>query len=401
MERLIFHIDVNSAFVSWEAVRRVKNGEPDIRLIPSAVGGDPSSRRSIIAAKSIPAKKYGIITGESVASAIKKCPELLVVPADFELYRECSKAFKDICRAYAPVVEEFSIDECFLDLTGTGLIYPDPINLAYEIKDRIRDELGFTVNVGVARNKVCAKMASDFEKPDMVHTLFPDEIESKMWPLPVGDLLFIGKSSAKRLNNAQIRTIGDLANADIKYLETVLGKKMSAQAKNYANGIDFSPVSDERSEAKSFSHDMTLEYDVTTTEAANRILLAISDKVSERMRRHGVKAYCVAVTIRYLDFTSRSHQRQLPEAIDTSREVYEAARSLMQEVWKDKRPLRLISITLSNLTRDTFGEQFTFFESDARKTRERDEKLDKAMDAIKQKFGSAAVRRAGTIDVEK
>ena len=401
MERLIFHIDVNSAFVSWEAVRRVKNGEPDIRLIPSAVGGDPNSRRSIIAAKSIPAKKYGIVTGEAVSSAIRKCPTLLVVPADFDLYKECSKAFKDICRSYAPVVEEFSIDECFLNFTGTGLIYPDPINLAYEIKDRIRDELGFTVNVGVARNKVCAKMASDFEKPDKVHTLFPDEIESKMWPLPVGDLLFIGKSSAKRLNDAQIRTIGDLANADIKYLETVLGKKMSIQAKNYANGIDFSPVSDERSEAKSFSHDMTLEYDVTTSEAANRILLAISDKVSERMRRHGAKAYCVAVTIRYLDFTSRSHQKQLAEAVDTSREVYEAARQLMRELWTDRRPLRLISITLSNLTKDTFGEQFTLFESGARKTRERDEKLDKAMDDIKRKYGSEAVRRAGTIDVEK
>ena len=203
-ERLIFHIDVNSAFLSWEAVRRVRRGEPDLRLIPSAVGGDPKSRRGIIVAKSIPAKKFGVTTGEPVAMALKKCPELVLVKSDFRLYSRCSKAFKDICREYAPAVEEFSIDECFLDLTGTSQIYPDPIALAYEIKDKIRDELGFTVNVGVARNKLCAKMASDFEKPDRVHTLFPEEVKEKMWPLPVRDLLFVGKKSAERLNGGGI-----------------------------------------------------------------------------------------------------------------------------------------------------------------------------------------------------
>ena len=174
-DRLIFHIDVNSAFLSWEAVRRVKNGEPDLRLIPSCVGGDPQSRRSIVSAKSIPAKRYQIHTGEPVSMALRKCPELVVVRPDFALYKEYSKAFKDICRLYAPVVEEFSIDECFMDFTGTKLLYPDPAALAYEIKDRIRDELGFTVNIGIARNKLCAKMASDFEKPDKVHTLFPED----------------------------------------------------------------------------------------------------------------------------------------------------------------------------------------------------------------------------------
>ena len=213
-ERLIFHVDVNSAFLSWEAARRVKNGESDLREIPSCIGGDPESRRGVVLAKSIPAKKYKVKTGEPLSAALRKCPGLVIARPDFKLYTQCSKAFKDICRSYAPVVEEFSIDECFMDLTGTEHMYPDPIALAVTLKDRIRDELGFTVNVGIARNKLCAKMASDFEKPDKVHTLFPDEIESKMWPLPVGDLLFIGGSSAARLREAHIQTIGDLAHAD-------------------------------------------------------------------------------------------------------------------------------------------------------------------------------------------
>lgn len=185
MERLIFHVDVNSAFLSWEAASRVKAGEPDLREIPSAVGGDPRTRTGIIVAKSIPAKKYGVQTGEPVAMALRKCPNLVVVPSDFRLYTKNSQAFKAICKSYAPAMESFSIDEVFLDMTGTSLIYPDPIATACEIKDKIYQELGFTVNVGISTNKLLAKMASDFEKPNKVHTLFPEEIPAKMWPLPI------------------------------------------------------------------------------------------------------------------------------------------------------------------------------------------------------------------------
>ena len=198
-ERLIFHVDVNSAFLSWEAARRVKEGLPDLREIPSCIGGDPKSRRGIVVAKSIPAKKYGVTTGEPVALALRKCPDLVCVPGDFALFDRCSRAFKKICASYAPVMESFSIDEVFLDMSGTHLIYPDPVAVAHEIKDKIRDELGFTVNVGIGTNKLLAKMASDFEKPDKVHTLFPSEIPEKMWPLPVRDLLFLGKASEQKL----------------------------------------------------------------------------------------------------------------------------------------------------------------------------------------------------------
>lgn len=242
MSRLIFHIDVNSAFLSWESARRVKEGLPDLRDIPACIGGDPKKRTGIVVAKSIPAKKYGIQTGEPMAMALRKCPELVIVQSDFELYVKCSRAFKEICASYTPIMESFSIDEVFLDMTGMSLLYPDPIAAAHEIKDRIHRELGFTVNVGISTNKLLAKMASDFEKPDKVHTLFPEEIESRMWPLPVRNLLFLGKASEKKLNEVGIHTIGDLARVKESDIQVLLGNKNGHQLYQYARGIDDSPV---------------------------------------------------------------------------------------------------------------------------------------------------------------
>ena len=266
----------------------MKHGGEDLRTIPSCVGG--SSRRSIVSAKSIPAKAYGIQTGESVFTAMRKCPDLVVVEPDFALYRRCSKAFKQICREYAPVVQEFSIDECFLDFTGTSQIYPDPIALAYEIKDRIRDELGFTVNVGVANNKLCAKMASDFEKPDRVHTLFTEEVPKKMWHLPVGLLFLVGRSSADKLKRNGILTIGDLASCDLDRVKRLLGEKFGIRAWEYAHGIDESPVDDRPRVRKSYSHDITVEENIVTEEQAYAVLLSVVDTVARRMRRDGAKA---------------------------------------------------------------------------------------------------------------
>lgn len=198
-ERIIFHIDVNSAFLSWTAAKMVRDGSPDIRLVPSVISGSPDKRTSVVLAKSIPAKKYGVKTGEPVSAALRKCPSLVTAPPDFKLYSDCSAKFMDICRAYTPCLEKFSIDECFLDMSGTENIYPDIVAVAYEIKDKIKNELGFTVNVGIGSNKLLAKMASDFEKPDKVHTLFSYEIEKKMWCLPVSDLLYLGRATAQKL----------------------------------------------------------------------------------------------------------------------------------------------------------------------------------------------------------
>lgn len=392
-ERLIFHVDVNSAFLSWEAARRVKEGLPDLREIPSCIGGDPKSRLGIVVAKSIPAKKYGVTTGEPVALALRKCPDLVCVPGDFALFDRCSRAFKKICASYAPVMESFSIDEVFLDMSGTHLIYPDPVAVAHEIKDKIRDELGFTVNVGIGTNKLLAKMASDFEKPDKVHTLFPSEIPEKMWPLPVRDLLFLGKASEQKLLRAGIKTIGDMAKSDEAEIRQLLGDKNGRQLYRYANGIDDSPVRSEREEAKGYSAETTVEEDIVTYEQALSLLLAQCDVVAARMRRDGKKCSCVAVTYRTLDFKTRSHQKNFEDPTDVTEEIFAQVKKLLYECWKCE-PLRLIGVALTDLTSDEF-RQMSLFENT--EDREKQKKVDETIDDIRRRFGNGMIVRGSTI----
>ena len=393
MERLIFHVDVNSAFLSWEAARRVANGEEDIRLIPSAIGGDREKRTGVVLAKSIPAKKFGIKTGEPIGMALRKCPDLYLARPDFRLYEQCSKAFMDICREYAPVVEKYSIDECFLDMSGTHRLYPDPVAIAHTIKDKIRDELGFTVNVGIGDCKILAKMASDFEKPDKVHTLFRNEIPQKMWPLPVGDLFTVGSSTAEKLEKSRIRTIGELANSDLFRIQRIVGVKMGQQIWNYANGIDSSPVSSAPEEAKGYSISTTLEEDVVTLQQAHAVLLALTDSVTARMRSDGVKAFCVAVSIRSNDFKTRSHQRKLMDPTDISKEVYQISKQLFGELWDGHTPLRLLGISLTDLTHED-TPQLSLFPDESR---DKARKLDKAYDAINSKFGASTIMRGSSV----
>lgn len=394
MNRLIFHIDVNSAFLSWESVRRVKQGLPDLRNVPACIGGDPRKRTGIVVAKSIPAKKYGIQTGEPVAMALRKCPDLVIVKSDFELYIKCSRAFKEICASYAPVMESFSIDEVFLDMTGTSLIYPDPIKTAHEIKDKIRKELGFTVNVGISTNKLLAKMASDFEKPDKVHTLFPDEIPTKMWPLPVRDLLFLGKASEKKLTGAGICTIGDMAHAKEREIQALLGNKAGHQLWQYAHGIDDSPVRAQPEEAKGFSVETTFNDDIVSVEQVLPILLEQCDIVATRMRRKEKKCTSVSVTFRTLDFRNKSHQTTLANATDLTDEIYKNAKRLFVESWKGE-PLRLIGVALTNLKDESF-EQLSLFEDNEKKERRR--KLDATMDEIRRKYGNDKIKRASIMN---
>lgn len=394
MNRLIFHIDVNSAFLSWESARRVKQGLPDLRNVPACIGGDPRRRTGIVVAKSIPAKKYGVQTGEPVAMALRKCPELVIAKSDFELYIKCSRAFKEICASYAPVMESFSIDEVFLDMTGTSLIYPDPIKTAHEIKDKIRKELGFTVNVGISTNKLLAKMASDFEKPDKVHTLFPDEIPTKMWPLPVRDLLFLGKASEKKLTGAGICTIGDMAHAKEREIQALLGNKAGHQLWQYACGIDDSPVRAQPEEAKGFSVETTFNDDIVSVEQVLPILLEQCDIVATRMRRKEKKCTSVSVTFRTLDFRNKSHQTTLANATDLTDEIYKNAKRLFVESWKGE-PLRLIGVALTNLKDESF-EQLSLFEDNEKKERRR--KLDATMDEIRRKYGNDKIKRASIMN---
>ena len=393
---IIFHIDVNSAYLSWTAVEQLKNGaRTDIRTIPAIIGGDQKSRHGIVLAKSVPAKKYGIQTGEPMGMALQKCPDLVCVPSDFALYDRCSKAFKSICASYAPVMESFSIDEVFLDMTGTGQIYPDPVATACEIKDRIYRELGFTVNVGISTNKLLAKMASDFEKPNKVHTLYLEEVPQKMWPLPVRDLLFLGKASEKKLVQNGIRTIGDLARANEKEIQMLLGEKAGHQLYLSANGIDDSPVKAQREEAKGISVETTFDEDIVSYEQIFPILLSQCDIVAARMRREGKKCNCVAVSFRTLEFKNKSHQRKLDNPTDVTNEIYQNVRQLFQESWSGQ-PLRLIGVALTGLTEDEFI-QMSLFEDP--KKREQQKKLDEAMDNIRKKFGNDKISRASTMNV--
>lgn len=394
---LIFHIDVNSAFLSWEAFYRVnKLGETvDLREIPSAIGGNKETRHGIILAKSTPAKKYNIQTGEPIVNALKKCPNLTIVPPNHSLYVECSNNFIDLLKQYAPVVEQYSIDEAFLDMTGTSKLYKDPIAFAHTLKDEIKTKLGFTVNVGISRNKLLAKMASDFEKPDKVHTLFPEEIETKLWPLPVEDLFFVGPSTAKKLYNLGIYTIGDLARTD---LELIRGhfKKHGEVIWNYANGIDTDDIRKHIPANKGYSHDITLPYDVTDRQTAKHFLLAICETLGARIRAD--KSYISVVAVSFLDneFNQHSKQISLPSSTDVTEKIYEHACNLFDSVW-DNRPIRLLSVHTSKATERSY-EQINMFDSEKY---EKLSKLNSAIDSIRNKYGESSIKRASMMNDKK
>ena len=395
-ERIVFHVDVNSAFLSWEAARRVKAGEADLRCIPSAVGGDRDKRTGIILAKSVPAKRYGVQTGEPVGMALKKCPALTIVKPDFHLYSQCSRAFMDICRQYAPVVEPFSIDECFLDMTGTGHLYPDPVKTADEIRTVIRETLGFTVNIGVGSNKLLAKTAGDFEKPDKTHTLFTREIPEKLWPLPVDALLSVGAATAAKLRRARLDTVGLLAHAELSYVQKILGDKTGLMLHRFANGMDTSPVREFPEDAKGYSVSTTVEENITSRTGALQVLLALTDSVCVRMRRDGAACRVIGVTVRDTDFKTVSHQKKLFSPTDITREIADTARRLLDELWDGSTPLRLLGVSLTDVTKEAW-EQLSLLPDEKK---EKARALDKAMDAIRSKYGTDTIVRGATIHTQ-
>ena len=396
MERLIFHIDVNNAFLSWTAVDLLKKGYPiDIREIPSVIGGDEESRRGIVTAKSPVAKKMGIVTAESLYSARKKCPDLKVFPGDYKLYyHNSNELYKYFC-LFTDKIERYSVDECFLDMTGTELMYPDPIKLAYKMKDEIKEKFGYTVNVGVANNKLCAKMASDFEKPDKVHTLFSYEIEKKMWPLPVGDLFMIGKSSSKALMDLGIKTIGDLAKYDVNLLKRRF-KSMGDMMHEYANGIDFSSVEPRNSSNKSISTTETLPKDIDDINYLHKILLGQANKVGRQARYQHLYAKNVAVIFKTGEFVSYSHQMKLVNPTNVTKEIYEYALKVFDRGWR-REPLRLIGIRLGDLTTDN-NKQISLFDT---KLSESNDKIQKVLDNISDKYGDNVIMPASLKEKDK
>ena len=394
MTPIIFHIDVNSAYLSWTAVEQLKNGAAvDLREIPAIIGGDQKSRHGVVLAKSPAAKRYGIRTGEPVANAFRKCPNLAMYPPDHRMYREKSRQLMEYLRTFTKEIEQVSVDECYMDFTGIADRWNSPVDGAVEIKDGIKERFGFTVNIGISTNKLLAKMASDFEKPDRIHTLYPEEIKEKMWPLPIGELYMAGRSSVEVLKKLEINTIGDLARADLKLITLHL-KSHGKMLWEFANGIGNSIVQSEPDEAKGIGTSTTLSEDAETIEEVRPVFERLAQSVGGRLKKAGKKAGMVSMEIKYYDFRTVSHQIQLDKPSNDPEILKETACSLFLEVWSGE-PVRLLGIRTSKLTDAAAPEQLSIF--DIEMPKEPDEKhkrLKKAMDELNRKFGEGAVMKA-------
>jgi len=397
-DRIIFHVDVNSAFLSWEAVYRLHHlgGSLDLRTIPSAVGGDIAKRHGIILAKSIPAKKYKIQTGESVTDALKKCPELTLVPPNYGLYEKNSRAMMDILHRYSDAVEQYSIDEAFMDMTGTRRLYGNPVMAAAALKDEIFDKLGFTVNIGVADNKLLAKMASDFQKPNQVHTLFSWEIREKMWPLPLRDLFLLGAASERNLHSMGIRTIGELARTDVNVLRMHL-KKHGETLWNFANGRDVAEVEAVPPENKGYGNSTTISFDVTDSDTAKQVLLSLTETVARRLRKYEVRAQLVSVSVRFADLSWESHQGVLDSATNITKELYQEAARLFDEMWNGM-PIRHLGVHTGRIRKKEEYRQRSLFET---MDYEKQERLDAAVDEIRNRFGTDSLVRASFLKQDR
>ena len=396
MERKILHVDVNNAFLSWTAVEKLKNGETlDIRTIPAIIGGDEAQRKGIVLAKSNIAKQFGIQTGEPIFFARKKCPNIQIFQSDFNVYRKYSNALYNLLLEYTDKIERFSIDECFLDLTG---YIPKPrklIDIAYEISKRAREELGFTVNIGVAPNKLLAKMASDFEKPNKVHTLYQEEIETKMWILPVSELFMVGRRSLPKLQKMGIKTIGDLAKSDEKLLIKNFGK-YGKMIWEYSNGIDNEEVNYIKEKPKNIGNSITLPYDYNNIEKIEEVLLALVEQVSYRLRNQEMFANVVNIQIKTNEFKVFSHQRKLDFATDSTKIIGKEAKKLLTEIYNNT-PIRLIGVSVSGLV-EKEERQISLFENIEN---EKQKKIDSVLDNIKEKYGYEAITRAGKMQIDK
>lgn len=401
MTPVIFHIDVNSAYLSWTAVEQLKNGAKiDLREIPAIIGGDQKSRHGVVLAKSIPAKRYGIRTGEPVANAFRKCPNLVMESPDHRLYREKSQVLMEYLRTFTKEIEQVSVDECYVDMTEAVRQFSSPVEAALVMKNGVHEKFGFTVNVGISSNKLLAKMASDFEKPDKVHTLFPEEIRMKMWPLPVGELYMAGHSSVEVLKKLEILTIGDLAQADPELL--VLHLKSHGQMLwEFANGIDHSSVQPQQTEAKGVGNSTTLSEDAETLEQIRPVFADLAESVSRRLKKAGQKASMVSMEIKYYDFRKISHQKQLMRSTNEKNVLYESACELFEEIWTGE-PVRLLGIRTAKLVSEKEPEQLSIFDIEILEPMdEKHQKLKAAMEQLDARFGKGTVIAASQMKKKK
>jgi len=394
MERIIMHIDVNNAFLSWTAVYLLQTGSKyDIRNSYAVIGGDEKSRRGVVLAKSMPAKKLGIVTGETLYSARKKCKALKSYPMNYPFYQEMSNKLFELLKNYTPDIEIASIDECYLDYTKVKNMYGDPYEFAKKIQKEVNETLGFTINIGIANNKLCAKMASDFSKPNKIHTLYNNEIQEKMWPLKVGDLFGIGKKSKEKLISLGINTIGDLANSKSEKLYKYF-KNQSQTIIDMANGIDESSVISDQIAPKGISNEITLSKDISNKIELYKHLLFLSEKVGLRIRKEKKFAYVVAVIIKDKYFKRRTHQKKLNNPINLSQDIFEVSKQILNEMWNDDS-VRLIGIRLDRLTEKVVKQQSLF---DTIDKEENNTVLENTLDNLKDKYGMSIIKRASLKD---
>lgn len=397
-ERIIFHIDVNSAFLSWSALEHLQAGEKvDLRLIPSIVGGDIAKRHGVVLAKSIPAKAYGISTGEPVVNAFRKCPNLVSVAPNHQLYEQMSHKLMSLLSDICPDIEQVSIDECYMDYTPISGKYTSPELAAAMIKDEVYRTLNFTVNVGISDKKVLAKMASDFKKPNLVHTLYSWEIQEKLWHLPVSSLFMCGRSSVEILKKLGILTIGELAQANPDILEAHL-KSHGITLWQYANGQDDAPVLPKSADLKGIGNSTTLKADAVTREDAYKALLGLAESVGSRLRASHRLAGLVCTEIKYHTFQSVSHQMLLDTPTASTDIIYRNSCSLFDELWNGT-PVRLLGIRTAKLAEEDSPIQLSLFDYSA-PISEKQQKLNAALDNIRERFGNDAVKRGSLLDTD-
>ena len=395
-QKQILHIDVNNAFLSWTAIDRLEAGETlDIRNIEAVIGGDESKRSGIVLAKSMKAKMKGVTTGETLYQARLKCPNLQVFKGEYKSYKKHSNDLYKILLEYTDKIERFSIDECFLDMTGY-LQGDTLINKAYEISRRVKKELGFTVNVGVAHNKLLAKMASDFSKPDKVHTLYEEEIPTKMWTLPVSELFMLGRKTIPKLHAMGIKTIGDLAKQDKQYMIKKFGKH-GLLMWEYSNGMDNSEVNYIEEKPKGIGNSVTLPTDIRNKAGLEKVILTLVEQVTYRLRRYNMYANVVNVQLRTSEFKDFSHQRKLSSSTANTKDIYNTAKELLNEMYKEGTPIRLVGVRVDNLVEENEVQISLFGNTEEEK---KQEKLDNVVDKLKQKYGYNSITRAGKLHSE-
>ena len=388
MERIIFHIDVNNAFLSWTAIDLLNQGyKYDIRESYAVIGGDPKARKGIVLAKSNACKKLGIYTSMNLYEAKRRCSVLKIYPPNYKFYNEMSNKLFELLSKYTPDIEIASIDECYLDYGKVKNLYGDEYKFALKLQKEIYETLKFTVNIGIANNKLCAKMASDFSKPNKIHTLYANEVESKMYPLPINDLFMIGKKTNEKLMNLGIKTIGDLANFSYDKLYPYF-KNQAKFLINQARGIDDSIVDSETFVPKGISNEITLEKDIITKEGLYPYLMSICEAISVRLRKQKKYATVICVILKDNYFKRKSHQKKLVNATNVTSDIYKSAKEILDEMWNDER-IRLIGVRLDKLV-DNVMYQASLFDTDNTE----ESKVDVVIDNLKQKYGNKIITKA-------